>query len=244
MLRKLSLRSAFPNNIKPGEYFGREANSIIRKMQKRLIDKFEKEIKKYNRLDLHKKLLSIYSNTIHLINIHRIRYNSFENIDEQVLSEIQEKTKNQREDEKHNSRILQYLIESNIFLERNDGIIISTLEFLLAYSNWLLVLSDITDLCHFTEADSHIKINFEYVVDVYLDKEREDMFEKLLRRMYDFEDYTIIGDDVDKDYFGKAEQAFKADIGFGLLDLFEFFNFLQMGFMGYRYKKIGNNVLR
>jgi len=47
------------SKIQPGEYFGKDANRVVRTMQKRLIEYFENKIQGYDRLDIHKKLVEL-----------------------------------------------------------------------------------------------------------------------------------------------------------------------------------------
>ena len=122
-------------------------------MQQKLIEHFESRIKQFNRIDIHKKLTEICANTYNSINVHKKRFNSFNNIDETVLNEVQLKTIKDREQEKHNLRVILYFIESNLFLERESKREITQEELneLLAFSNWLVVLSDNADICYFTD---------------------------------------------------------------------------------------------
>ena len=89
------------SKIEPGEYFGKDANKVVRTMQKRLIEYFENRIQEYDRLDIHKKLVEICANTYNTINVHKKRYNAFNNIDENVFNEVQNKTMRNREQERH-----------------------------------------------------------------------------------------------------------------------------------------------
>ena len=142
VLKKYVFKICLESNIEPGEYFGKEANKVIRNMQQKLIEHFESRIKQFNRIDIHKKLTEICANTYNSINVHKKRFNSFNNIDETVLNEVQLKTIKDREQEKHNLRVILYFIESNLFLERESKREITQEELneLLAFSNWLVVL--------------------------------------------------------------------------------------------------------
>ena len=143
-------------------------------MQEELISNFEKRISEFDRIDIHKRLLEICANTYNEVYVHRRRIDAFSNLDEKVLEEVQMKTINDREAGKHNLRVLLYFIETNLFLERDieRKITKEELSELLAFSNWLVVLNDNADICHFTEDESHINVNFDYVVDT-LDENNE-----------------------------------------------------------------------
>lgn len=211
------------SNIEPGEYFGKEANKVIRNMQQKLIEHFESRIKQFNRIDIHKKLTEICANTYNSINVHKKRFNSFNNIDETVLNEVQLKTIKDREQEKHNLRVILYFIESNLFLERESKREITQEELneLLAFSNWLVVLSDNADICYFTDSEAHINVNFDYVVDTFVEDNDNKKIDEFNRRVYSSSDYTIKGDETDMKYLEKTKEAFHIDTSIELINLFD-----------------------
>lgn len=225
------------NNIQPGEYYGKEANKIIRQMQKDLIAFLESEVKNYNREDLHVRLLEMYSNSIHNICVHRRRYNSITNVTEEVLEEVRYKIIEEREKERRNARTILYLIETNLYLERNidEKISIDKLDSLLAFTDWVITLSDNADICYYTENEAHIVIDFEYVVENVLDLDEEDNYSK---RVYEKNGYTISNDEEDKKFFTRVKEKFEQETGISLNLLFDFCNFLQVEFSEYN-----NNVL-
>lgn len=53
--------------IEPNEYYGEDANKVIRSIQKILIEDFENKVRIYNMQDLHYRILDIYSTVIHNI---------------------------------------------------------------------------------------------------------------------------------------------------------------------------------
>lgn len=211
------------SNIEPGEYFGREANKVIRNMQQKLIEHFENRIKQFDRTDIHKKLTEICANTYNSINVHKKRFDSFNNIDETVLNEVQLKTIKDREQEKHNLRVILYFIESNLFLEREakKEITQEELNELLAFSNWLVVLSDNADICYFTDNEAHINVNFDYVVDTFIEDNDNKKIEEYNMRVYSHSDYTIKGDENDMKYLEKTKEAFHIDTSIELINLFD-----------------------
>lgn len=217
------------SQIEPGEYFGKEANSVIRKMQKKLIEHFEDRIKQFNRIDIHKKLLEICANTYNSINVNRKRYNAFNNIDEKVLAEVQLKTIKSREQDKHNLRVILYFIESNLFLKRNSEKEITTEELnqLLAFSNWLVVLNDNADICHFTDNEAHINVNFDYVVDTFFEDDDNIKIDEFNKRIYANNDYYIKGDEIDKQFLENTKRAFKEDTSIDLINLFDVCSYFQ-----------------
>ena len=229
------------NDIEPKEYYGKDANQVIRKMQKDLITYFEGEVIKYNQKDLHCKLLELYANSMHIIEIHRKRYNSITNVTEEVLDEVHTRIINERENEKRNLRTLLYLMETNLFLDRDVTNTISPddIKRLLSFSDWLVSLSDSADICYFTDKDAHINVDFEYVVDNIIDN---DIGNEYTKRVYDKNSYTIAGDKTDEEYILKVKDEFKKDTGLELDNLFDLCYFLQTKFEDYDFEQISSNV--
>lgn len=217
------------SKIEPGEYFGKDANKVVRTMQKRLIEYFENKIQEYDRLDVHKKLVEICANTYNAINVHRKRYNAFNNIDESVLNEVQNKTMREREQERHNLRVVQYFIETNLFLRRESKKVITKEELneLLAFSNWLVVLNDNADVCHFTDSEAHINVNYDYVVDTVIEAHEDVNINEFTKRVYSNNDYSIKGDSIDMQFLEKVKNAFYNDTSIELINLFDVCNYFQ-----------------
>lgn len=231
------------NNIQPGEYYGKDANKIVRSMQKDLISFFENEVTKYNQVDLHYKLLELYSSSTHIINIHRKRYDSITDVTEEVLNEVQNKIIEERENERRNVRTILYLIETNLFLKRDSAKKIDNekLNKLLALSHWLIILNDSADICHFTDNETHIEIDYEYVVDNIIDKIEEIDYSK---RVYSKNDYTIANDAEDNKYLEKVLETFKDETEIDLKDLFEICNYFQIHFLDYTNIQVSPNVYK
>ena len=232
--------------IEPGEYFGTEANRVIRNIQRALIEDFEKQVLEYDWKDLHCRVLDIYSTTIHEILVHRQRYSAFTNVSESTQLEVQQRIIKLREEAKHHSRSLRYLLETNQFLNRSAGKKISSeqLQYLLAYANWLVVLSDNADMCHFTEEESHIEVSFEYVVDVVGNEGRADDFSGIEKRVYNDPGYNVRDEKIDLEFIDRAKTAFKKDMGIDLLDLYDFMTYLQISFNEENAEKKGANVYK
>ncbi len=231
-VRKEIAKICFAEGIEQGEYYGKEANEIIRKMQKTLIEGFEREIKQYDLIDLHKKTLSIYATTIHGIMINKERYNSFKYVNPNTKEDAQKRIIKQRETAKHDARSLLYLIESNFYVdhESNDLIDPEDLEYLLAYANWLVVLDDNANICHFTGEETHIIINYEYNVDVEDDEDFTKQLSGLHKRMYDDTGDLKRNSEKDDEYCNKTIEAFQKDTGISFISLMNLLNYLQRGF--------------
>ncbi|MCW6093141.1 SEC-C domain-containing protein [Clostridium sporogenes] len=241
-IAKLCLQMA----IEPGIYIGKKATATIRIMQGGLIKMFEAEVSKFNREDLHYRILSIYSNLTHAVNTHKKRYGAYHDVEEEIIEEIHEKIVNMREKEKHNIRCLQYLIETNLNLNREISKICSNeeMEFLMAFANWLVVLQDNADLCYNSEKESHVEISSEFIVDVISENEMELQKEELEKRIYNNQDYTIKGDEEDQEFIEAAINAYKEDTDIDFKNMLSLIEYLQLSFMNMEYLEVAPNVIK
>ncbi|MBE6068047.1 MAG: SEC-C domain-containing protein [Clostridium lundense] len=244
-VRKEIAKLCHEMRIEPEIYTGKEATTVIRTMQGGLIKMFEDEVSKFNRKDLHYRVLSIYSNSIHTVNVHKKRYGAFLNVDEEIIEEMNGKIVNMREEEKHHMRCLQYLIETNLNLNREISKKCSNeeMEFLIAFANWLVILQDNADLCYNSEKESHIEVNSEFIVDVIAEDEVELQKEELEKRIYNNKDYTIKGDEEDQVFIEAAISAYKEDTNIDFKNMMSLIEYLQISFMDMEYLEVTPNVI-
>lgn len=231
VVRKRIAKIFAEKDIESGKYFGKEANGVIRKAQRNLIEDFERILCGYSQYGLQLKLMEIYSQVLFSISMHRKRYSSIDEIQEKVKNEVQSKIIREREEFKHQKRVLEYLMESNLFLYRTEIREIRTeeLEELLAYSNWLVILSDNADICYFTDEEVHVEITFENVVDVIGNENQISVTTSdIAHRVYEDLGYRINGDDDDKEYYLKAIQAFSEDKKINFAYMIDFLDFLSL----------------
>ena len=231
------------HGITDGEYFGKDANNIIRKIQKEIVTDFENYIKNFNQFHLQVALESLYSRVIHEISIHSKRYSKIGEIQTNTREELALKIIKEREEYKHNKAVLEYLMESNLFCERENGgeFNENELEQMIAYANWLLVLSDNADFCYFSETDVHINISSEKIIDVkydYLDHG----FNSLAKRIYDDPGYEIRGDDNDKQFYLQVIKGFSIDTGIDFSLLMAFLSYISLEVDDFSYTELFPNV--
>lgn len=233
------------NGINNGEYFGKDANNIIRKIQKEIITDFENYLKNFNQKFLQIDIESIYSRVIHEIYIHAKRYSKLREIQIDAREDLAQKIIKQREEYKHNKAVLEYLMESNLFCKRENGTkpTEDELEQLIAYSNWLLVLSNNADFCYFSESDVHIIISSEKIIDVKYDYIDEG-FNSLAKRIYDDPGYEIRGDEDDKRFYLQVVDGFCTDTGINFSNLMDFLSFISFEVTDFSYTEIFPNVFR
>jgi hypothetical protein len=217
--------------VEPGEYRGKAATRAIRKMQTAIVRVFEDQISQYNKEDLHKKVLNYYSNQLHGTIVNLKRYSSFKDLDNSVLREFEEKTRNIREEYRRNLRTSQYLLESNLAIkhrENSSDCKNDDFENLLAFAEWLVVLQDNADNCYFSDFDVIIQIDHEYKVDTILSDYSEQQYEEMILRKYGQKDYTIKKDETDKEFLVQCASSFLEDTGIELNILLSLLRYLQL----------------
>ena len=233
------------HGIDCGEYRGKQANEIIRKIQKDLIPDFESLIIDFNQYDLQINLESIYSRVIHEISISSIEYSNISDVDTKIKNELYQTIITNREKLKHQKGVLEYLMESNLFCYRERDKIVSNndLEKLLAYANWLFVLANNADFSYLSDSDLHIIISREKIIDVEYDY-IDNKYEFLAKRIYDDNGYEPKGDDEDKKFYAHAVDCFATDTGVNYFLLLEFLNFLSLDISCCEHNELLPNVFQ
>lgn len=230
-VRKEIAKICLESEINPGEYYGRNATKIIRRMQASVVGLFEKYISNYDKEDLHNKALNYYAFQLNGINLNRKRYTSFDELDEEILPEFEQKTRKIREEYKRFSETALYLIESNLsVIDRNDNKMCSKVEFefLLAFADWLVTLQENADICFYSDSDLKILIDDEYRVNIIYDDEILKEYDSILLRKYNSRNYVIKQDEEDKKFMDQAIEAFKEDTGIDLPLLITFMDYMQL----------------
>lgn len=229
--RKEIAKVCFAAGATSGEYRGKSATRVIRKMQTAIVGVFEEQISRYNKDDLHKIALNYYSTQLHGIIINLKRYSSFKDLDPIVQQEFEEKTRNIREECRRNLRTAQYLLESNLAIQHRDITVDckqDEFENLLAFADWLVVLQDNADTCYFTDLDLLIEIDSEYKVETIFSEFSELQYEEMLLRKYAQEHYTIKEDERDQEFLIQCVGAFLDDTGVEMGILISLLEYLQL----------------
>ena len=231
-VRKHIAEVCYNAGISSGSYYGKHANAVVRTIQKELIEDFEKEVRKYDYLKLFERCLADYSTLLHEIMIHRKRYNSFGDMKDEVRAKVYQDIIKQREEAKHDLRTVSYLLETTLFNSRRGHVILSAenYQYLLAYANWLVVLSDNADMCYFTDDEVYIKVSGEYIIDVESNRESDQTLgEELAKRMYDNPGRFERDRSADEKFFEKIKQAFARDTGVPLEVFLKLMFYLETG---------------
>lgn len=231
------------NSILPGVYKGKDANKVIRSMQKSLIKDFEKEVSKISGMALHLILLDYYSLLLHKIYVNKLRYGSNQSIDQNKDERIRENIINQREESKQEVREVLYVIETNLYINKESKKNIEKDSFLLllAYANWLIVLNDVADMCHFTESEAYIEINEDFTIDTMPSNKNENSHQ-LLKRIYDYSSGLSRDNQIDIEFVSNFKSSFEKDTGLNFEILHDLLIYLRVGFDEKIVKRIGRNV--
>lgn len=245
-VRKRIANVCHSNMIKPGIYRGREANQIIRAMQKAIVEDFEGEVSKYSWSELHYSLLDYHSTLLHDININWKRYGSYSDLDEAKDKEVRDRIIDQREKAKHDDRNALYLIETNLYLHCEAETLANRddINLLLAYANWLVVLNDVADMCYFADNEAYIEITNEYVVDTLADDQNAKKLDGVHHRIYSYSEGLKRDHEIDCKYLEKVKETFQEDMGFAFIDFMDILSYFSCSFSETIAKKIGNNVFK
>ena len=217
------------SGILPGEYHGDDATKMIREMQYKLTHAFENRISEYDQMQLHYDILGYYAVQQHGVSVHLQRYHAFGHLDTDARLAFERDTRNLRQQCRRNVETACYLIETNLSISRNSaGKKGSSQElmFLLAFADWLVVLQENADLCHYNDEDVFFTIDSEYRVNTEMEDQKQEQMDEWTARRYNSEEYHIKGDDIDKEYAERVQRAFIEDTGINLVELFDFLSFM------------------
>lgn len=226
--RKKIAEICVAERIEPGTYRGEEANRVIRAIQNKMIEAFEDEVRRYNIYDLHTRMLEIYARLLHSNYIERKRYDYLDGFSENDRRKIEEEIINSRKEMQHQLNDVLYLLETNIYLVRDEGENVNKdrIDMLLAFAHWCYLLQEDADICHFTPELVYIIINSDYVVDA--EAEERIGYLEYCKRTYDVDDYVVNAVDTDRAYFEKTLSALNKDLGVDFRLVIELLRYLQI----------------
>lgn len=245
-VRKHIAKVCFEEGVIPGEYYGRDATAVVRSIQRKLIDDFEKEVSKYDYLKLYEKTLAVYATLVHEIIIHRKRYENIGDIKSDVKKEALQEIIRQREEAKRNARVSSYLLETTLFLscKGTEELSNEKMQDLIAYANWLVILSDDADMCHFTEKEVKVEVTSEYIIDVDENTGlRTSTLQGLAKRQYDDPGYIERDYDEDLKEFEIVKTKFQLDTKVSFESVLSLLYYLETGGAVDKELSYRNNVI-
>lgn len=202
-------------NIKPGRYFGIDANNTIRAFQKALSKAFEDQLSLFNKADLLVKFYEILASSSHSFYVNTKRYNSFSNLQDDEGERIDKKVIDQRENSRREMRAAMYSIKTLLTLSCHGDRIADASEVskLVAIGGQLLTASDAADMLMFNPRGMEIEIADNCVATIIEDEELLKESRSLKSRQ--LRDKGHIGSDVTEDtkYIKLARDAFETDTG-------------------------------
>lgn len=220
-------------NLEARIYESKQATKLIRDIQGITIPRFEEEINKFDKIELHKELVSILAYHMHNKHISMKRFSLSGN---QYLSEearivtSMNSIKN-REDSKNSIRDICYLIDTNLAIEHHGSLIPSQeeLRYLIAFAHWLLVLQECSDEAHYGLFGAKVEISQDYLVSSIFDDDHEKLAAERNKRVYNNEDYQPrIVDEGER--LKTAVASFYEDTKIGLDAILEICNYLSFEF--------------
>lgn len=217
------------NGILPGEYHGKQATEMIRKIQINLVNHFEEKIASYDKMELHYMALKYYSHELNEVYMQKERYFSLRDLDEEIQQEFLRKTMKYREENRRNKYTAEYLIESNLYIAHSEAPLLITgddFNYLLAFSDWLCALQEISDICYQRPDDSFISVDEQFIINIHRENDViEDKYKQGIERKYAIKEYGLKFDEKDQEYIKKVKDAFIIDTGIDyelLLSLLEY----------------------
>lgn len=214
-----------------GQYNNAQAKDVIRLVQTTLIADFESEVIKYNRINLHEKLLSMLAHYQDSKNSSDSRYKlTKEDLEDTLKATTQEITLKEKDKAKSRIIYLLYFIETNLFLERDGGKIIETeeLDYLIAYTDWLGVLQNNADAAHWlnialqypnadkiTKDQVAIQVEDDFRINTVSELDKDEVLTRY-KRIQENKNYLPKDVDLDIDI---AKKCFSNDQGIELDDI-------------------------
>jgi hypothetical protein len=209
--------------IKSQDYRLNEAKHVIRTLQNNLIPDFIELIKEYNRVELHIKLLSLLASLQYDLIVRNMKIHQDDsNVDKELSEKYRKINISGREDSRNKIRYLLYLMENNLkFNDNNNNSNLKDINDLLAYTDWLIVLQDNSDMFHWNIDSCSIEVDYDYRVNTIFDEKTKEKNQETTRRVYNSITYFS---DLVKPVLENDDllEAYKQDFGY------DFRNFIKV----------------
>ncbi|STD26299.1 Uncharacterised protein [Enterococcus mundtii] len=226
-VRKIMSKVIEKMELETREYEEAEILGVVRRFRNEIRNDLIEKIKIFDKIDLHKRLLNVYSTILFQINIHQERINEFQMVDylrEDSLNEFRKQAIKLREESKTYRQVLEYLMEENLICERinTDRIITNQdLDELIAYSKWILDFQTISDSVSYGDSGwNKLEIREDHVLEIKeTDKYVRDA-ELLKNLRYVYGDYSYRDHEMDKQMLDLVDNAFQIETQISLKVLF------------------------
>lgn len=226
-VRKVMSKIVKKMELEAKEYEELEILGVIRRFRNEIRNDLIKKIENFNKVDLHKQLLNIYSAILFQINIHQKRINEFQTINhlrEESLDEFKEQAIKLREESKTYKQVLEYLMEENLTNDRIETNLLVTeqdIDELIAYSKWILDFQTMSDSVSYGASGwNKLEIRKDYVLEIKeTDKYLKDG-ELLKNLRYVYGDYSYRDKEFDEEMFDLVDDAFQIETQISFKSLF------------------------
>lgn len=220
-------------NIEPGTYERISFRENIRKLQNNVIPIFEKEICKFDRIKLHKILLSLLaSKTFNSeLNKDKMHITHSNELDDQAKQKSEQIILNDELEQVNYIRIINYLIDTNLSILRDSSLQPSynDIDYLLAFSDRLIVFQDTSDSANYDLLPIKLVIDTDYIPDVfYLDGSNDVIKEREQRKIH-IRPYLPSLDTKIIDT-KEIDECFKKDTGVSLINVLSVCKYLEHEF--------------
>ncbi len=226
-VRKIMSKIIEKMELETREYEEAEILGVVRRFRNEIRNDLIKKIEIFDKIDLHKKLLNVYSTILFQINIHQERINEFQVVDylrEDSLNEFREQAIRLREVSKTYRQVLEYLMEENLICERINTTRIITnqdLDELIAYSKWILDFQTMSDSVSYGASGwNKLEIREDHVLEIKETDKYVREAELLKKLRYVYGDYSYRDHEMDKQMLDLVDNAFQIETQISFKALF------------------------
>ena len=217
-VRKIMSHIVKEIGLEAGVYEEHEIPGIVRRFRNQIRNSLVKKIVKFNHTDLIKKVLNIYSILIFETDFHHKRLDTFgsgRHLYEDKLTSFREETIKSREITRTYRYVLEYLVEE-IIANKNDSTsgyaTKQDIEEMVAFSKWIFDFQIMSDSIHYGATNwAMLEIRKDFIVEIAETKKQLEYIDLLTDLKYEFGDYSLRDNELDKTMFDKIRIAFETD---------------------------------
>lgn len=220
-------------NIDPGTYERINFRENIRKLQNNVIPIFEKEIYKFDRIQLHKILLSLLaSKTFNSeLNKNKMHITHSNELNNQAKQKSEQIILDDELEQANYIRIINYLIDTNLSILRDSSLqpTFNDIEYLLSFSDRLIVFQDTSDSANYDLLPIKLVIDNDYIPDVFYQDGSNDVVKEREQRKIHIRPYLPSLDTKIIDT-KQIDESFKKDTGVSLINILSVCKYLEHEF--------------
>lgn len=198
--------------IQSKEYFGKEANVVLRGFQSDLVEVLHDELRRYEAASTIANLYEMLANALHEFYYRTLMFDRFNDLDQEEADRINELSMEQREEAKEQTRAIQYCIETIMAfgLSGEGRASAQDLSYVVSLASQIVMLCDTADLLYFNPLQIGVEVASNKTVSVIQSKALQLKNCNLKNRQLTDSGY-VSGSSTDIEYLRKAKRAFKKD---------------------------------